>query len=259
MFALDDLARLFNLTVREDAAAGGLTVTAGTQTIVLSTQQPLASVSGRMISLPAAPARGTPVRPGGLRGPRAGVDPARGSRAAQAVAADRGRRHPAAAHRGALGRAGPGTTRITIDIAPPAPHSITQERRGCWCASRRRARYRRDARHAERHRARRAPGRRAGVLDRRRLRFASFRASISRRRRRDRRASSWISIAQTETPAPGAAGRTAASAGRRRRRSRPPHASGLRASSSTPGMAATIRREGAQGTLEKNVTLASRS
>ena len=29
MFALDDLARLFNLTVREDAAAGGLTVTVG--------------------------------------------------------------------------------------------------------------------------------------------------------------------------------------------------------------------------------------
>ena len=37
MFALDDLARLFNLTVREDAAAGGLIVTAGAQTIVLST------------------------------------------------------------------------------------------------------------------------------------------------------------------------------------------------------------------------------
>ena len=36
MFALDDLARLFNLTVREDAAAGGLTITGGTQTIVLS-------------------------------------------------------------------------------------------------------------------------------------------------------------------------------------------------------------------------------
>ena len=54
MFALDDLARLFNLTVREDAAAGALTVNAGGQTIVLSPQQPLASVAGRMISLPAA-------------------------------------------------------------------------------------------------------------------------------------------------------------------------------------------------------------
>lgn len=57
MFALDDLARLFNLVVREDATAGALTVTAGAQTIVLSPQQPLASVAGRMISLPAAPVR----------------------------------------------------------------------------------------------------------------------------------------------------------------------------------------------------------
>jgi len=56
MFALDDLARLFNLTLREDAAAGGLTVTAGSQTIVLSAGQSLASVSGRLISLPAPPA-----------------------------------------------------------------------------------------------------------------------------------------------------------------------------------------------------------
>ena len=36
MFALDDLARLFNVVVREDAAAGGLTVTAGTQTILVT-------------------------------------------------------------------------------------------------------------------------------------------------------------------------------------------------------------------------------
>jgi hypothetical protein len=57
MFALDDLARLFNLTVREDTAAGAITVTSGTQTIVLSPQQPLASIAGRMISLPAAPVR----------------------------------------------------------------------------------------------------------------------------------------------------------------------------------------------------------
>ena len=57
MFALDDLARLFDLTVREDAAAGGLTVTVRNQTIVLSPGQSLASVGGRLISLPAPPAR----------------------------------------------------------------------------------------------------------------------------------------------------------------------------------------------------------
>jgi N-acetylmuramoyl-L-alanine amidase len=57
MFALDDLARLFNVVVREDAAAGGLTVTAGTETIVLSAGQSLASLNGRLISLPAPPVR----------------------------------------------------------------------------------------------------------------------------------------------------------------------------------------------------------
>jgi hypothetical protein len=31
MFALDDLARLFNLSVREDAAAGGITIDSGTR------------------------------------------------------------------------------------------------------------------------------------------------------------------------------------------------------------------------------------
>jgi N-acetylmuramoyl-L-alanine amidase len=57
MFALDDLAPLFDLTVREDAAAGGLTVTVRNQIIVLSAGQSLASVGGRLISLPAGPAR----------------------------------------------------------------------------------------------------------------------------------------------------------------------------------------------------------
>src|SRR5215210_3309400 len=57
MFALDDLARLFELDVREDAAAGGLIVAVRGQTIVLSPGQSLASVGGRLISLPAAPVR----------------------------------------------------------------------------------------------------------------------------------------------------------------------------------------------------------
>ena len=57
MFALDDLARLFDLTVREDTAAGGITVATKTQTIVLSPGQGLASVGGRLISLPAPPVR----------------------------------------------------------------------------------------------------------------------------------------------------------------------------------------------------------
>jgi N-acetylmuramoyl-L-alanine amidase len=129
MFALDDLARLFNLTVREDAAAGGLVVTAGTQTIVLSTQQPLASVAGRMISLPAAPARDgrtwyVPVdfvsRALASILP-AGVELRKPSRLLIAG----GVRLPRVAVRSDT--VGAGTTRITIDVAPPTPHTVTQE------------------------------------------------------------------------------------------------------------------------------------
>jgi N-acetylmuramoyl-L-alanine amidase len=57
MFALDDLARLFELNVREDTAAGGITVSSKGQTIVLSPGQGLASVGGRLVSLPAPPVR----------------------------------------------------------------------------------------------------------------------------------------------------------------------------------------------------------
>ena len=57
MVSVDDLARLFKLTAREDPATGGLTITAATGTIVLTAGQDIASVAGRLISLPAAPAR----------------------------------------------------------------------------------------------------------------------------------------------------------------------------------------------------------
>jgi N-acetylmuramoyl-L-alanine amidase len=57
MFTLDELAPIFGLSVREDALAGGLTIGAGRETIVLSAGQTLASVGGRLISLPAPPVR----------------------------------------------------------------------------------------------------------------------------------------------------------------------------------------------------------
>jgi N-acetylmuramoyl-L-alanine amidase len=128
MFALDDLARLFNLTVREDAAAGGLTVSSGAQTIVLSPQQPLASVAGRMISLPAAP----------VKDGRAWYVPVDFvTRALAPVSATRidlrkpsrlvitgDMRMPRVAARveplGSL-------TRVTIDVAPATPHTVTQD------------------------------------------------------------------------------------------------------------------------------------
>jgi len=52
--ALDELASIFQLTVREDSL-GAITVSYKRKTIVLTPDQALASVSGKLISLPAAP------------------------------------------------------------------------------------------------------------------------------------------------------------------------------------------------------------
>ena len=57
MVGLDDLASLFQLQVREDAAARAITATYKNQTIVLTPDQSLVSASGRLVSLPAAVVR----------------------------------------------------------------------------------------------------------------------------------------------------------------------------------------------------------
>ena len=54
---LDDLASLLMLTVREDALAGGVTVTYKGRTVVASNDQPMASINGRVVTLPAPIAR----------------------------------------------------------------------------------------------------------------------------------------------------------------------------------------------------------
>jgi N-acetylmuramoyl-L-alanine amidase len=128
MFALDDLAPLFTLTVREDPAAGGLTIASGNQTILLSTQQPLASVAGRMTSLPAAPARDG-------RTWYVPVDFV--SRVLAPVSATKiDLRKPSrlllvgdvrmpriAARVESLGA----PSRVTLDVAPATPHAVTQD------------------------------------------------------------------------------------------------------------------------------------
>jgi N-acetylmuramoyl-L-alanine amidase len=128
MFALDDLARLFNLAAREDAAAGGLTVSVNNQTIVLSQGQGLASVGGRLISLPAPP----------IKDGRSWFVPVDFvSRALAPVMATRVElrkpsrlilvgdvRIPRIAGRvDALGS----LARVTLDIAPATPHTIAQD------------------------------------------------------------------------------------------------------------------------------------
>ena len=53
LIALDDVASLFQVAVAEDAPTGGVTVTYRGRTIVLSSNQPMASVNGRVVTLPA--------------------------------------------------------------------------------------------------------------------------------------------------------------------------------------------------------------
>src|SRR5205085_5098407 len=55
MVALDDLASTFQLAVREEA--GAITVSYKGRTIIVTPDQPLASVSGRLISLSAPVSR----------------------------------------------------------------------------------------------------------------------------------------------------------------------------------------------------------
>jgi len=52
LIALDDVASLFQVTVAEDAPTGGVTVTYRGRTIVLSAEQSIASVNGRIVTLP---------------------------------------------------------------------------------------------------------------------------------------------------------------------------------------------------------------
>src|SRR5581483_5668251 len=57
MVSLDDLARLFGTTVREDQVARALVVTDQGKTITVSGNQGLAQVGGRVVSLSAPPNR----------------------------------------------------------------------------------------------------------------------------------------------------------------------------------------------------------
>jgi N-acetylmuramoyl-L-alanine amidase len=260
MFALDDLARLFGLTVREDAAAGAITVTSGAETIVLSLQQPLASIAGRMISLPAAPARegrswyvpvdfvGRALGPGAT----ARIELRKASRL---VLSGDIRMPRIAARVEPLGS----VTRVTLDVAPATPHAVAQD------GARLVIRFDADALDAPDLRA--AP---TETLQNIRVgdapqaitidlgpRFASFRASDQAGAGNALRIVIDL-MAQTETPPPGTAPATVP----------PPGAAGPPPLLDLPTAAPrTIvidaghggddtGARGAQGTLEKNVTLA---
>jgi N-acetylmuramoyl-L-alanine amidase len=55
--ALDDVATAFGLVLKEDRLAGGITAASGPRTIIITPDQPVVSVAGRLVSLSAAPVR----------------------------------------------------------------------------------------------------------------------------------------------------------------------------------------------------------
>ncbi len=128
MFALEDLARVFPLTVRDDQLAGGLTVTVNNQNIVLTAQQPLASVAGRMISLPAAPVHDGRTWLVPVDFVSRALAPILGSRLelrkpSRLILVGDVRMPRIAGRVETLGT----LTRVTLDVAPSTPHTVTQE------------------------------------------------------------------------------------------------------------------------------------
>lgn len=128
MFSLDDLASLFQLSVREDTLAGGLAITAKDQTIVLTPGQSLASVGGRLISLPAAPARDGKAWFVPVDFVARALAPSLGTRievrkpSRLVIVGDV--RVPRIA--GTVEPQG-AQARITLDVAPSTPHTVVQE------------------------------------------------------------------------------------------------------------------------------------
>ncbi len=128
LVSVDDLAAIFAVLVREDAQARAITVGYKGKTIVVSQDQALASIGGRLVSLPAAPARiggrwHLPVEFIG-RALSAIYDvPLELRKASRLVIRGRMRvprvvvRHEVAGNQ----------ARVTLDVAPPTPHQVSQD------------------------------------------------------------------------------------------------------------------------------------
>ncbi len=128
LVSVDDLAAIFGVLVREDAQARAITVGYKGKTIVVSQGQSLASIGGRLVSLPAAPARiggrwHLPVEFIG-RALSAIYDvPLELRKASRLVIRGKMRvprvvvRHEVAGDQ----------ARVTLDVAPPTPHQVSQD------------------------------------------------------------------------------------------------------------------------------------
>jgi N-acetylmuramoyl-L-alanine amidase len=130
MVRLDDVAALFQVSVREDRGAKALTVSSAGKTVVLSLDQGLASISGRLVSLPAPPVRDgnrwlVPVDFVGRALPLI-LDTRLEMRRASRLFVVGNVRVPRVTIRGELVGT---TTRITMDVTPRAAYSVVQEPR----------------------------------------------------------------------------------------------------------------------------------
>ncbi|HKY22224.1 MAG TPA: N-acetylmuramoyl-L-alanine amidase [Vicinamibacterales bacterium] len=128
MVGLDDLATLFQLQIREDAAARAVTATYKNQTLVLTPDQSLVSASGRLVSLPSPLIR---------QGRRWLVPIEFISRALAPIYDSRLELRPASRlvivgdlrvpHVAVQYDESPASLRVTFEIAPRANASVTQE------------------------------------------------------------------------------------------------------------------------------------
>jgi N-acetylmuramoyl-L-alanine amidase len=128
MVALDDLATAFGLVVREDALARAVTVTWNGKTVVITPDQSLASVAGRLVSLPAAPSRidGRLYVP--LEFIARGLAPIAQARLELRKASRLVLFGAVRAPRVVVRHEAPGNqARLTFDISPPTPHTLVQE------------------------------------------------------------------------------------------------------------------------------------
>jgi N-acetylmuramoyl-L-alanine amidase len=129
MVTLDEIATLLNITVREDAAAGGIALTMPSgQTVVLSAKQGLASIGGRVVSLPAAPVREgrtwlVPVDVIGRAIAPAYVTRLELRKPSRLVILGDLRVPQVTARHEVVGAA----ARVTFDIQPATPHPVSQE------------------------------------------------------------------------------------------------------------------------------------